>query len=144
MIVVVSGSRTITDYRIVADAIERSLFVEITELWHGAQPGKYVDGVWMPTVDLLAALWSNKNHIPVRTFPADWNKHGKAAGPIRNSEMATEASRSSIGAGLVAVWDGTSHGTDDCVRKFSALKLPVFEYNRLEDCYNWYPHGKYK
>lgn len=69
MILVVSGSRSITDYDVVADTIERSLFVEIVELWHGGQAGKRVDGVWMPTVDLLAALWANKNHIPVKNIP---------------------------------------------------------------------------
>lgn len=29
--------------------------------------------------------------IPCRVFRADWNKHGKAAGPIRNEEMAKNA-----------------------------------------------------
>ena len=29
--------------------------------------------------------------IPVRKYDADWNEHGKAAGPIRNEEMAKEA-----------------------------------------------------
>ena len=26
----------------------------------------------------------------VRAFPAKWNEHGKAAGPIRNQQMLTE------------------------------------------------------
>lgn len=28
--------------------------------------------------------------IPVLKFPADWSKHGKAAGPIRNAQMLKE------------------------------------------------------
>jgi hypothetical protein len=31
------------------------------------------------------------NRVPVKQFPADWNKYGKAAGPIRNAQMAKYA-----------------------------------------------------
>ena len=29
--------------------------------------------------------------IPCETFPADWSKHGRGAGPIRNKQMLVEA-----------------------------------------------------
>ena len=35
--------------------------------------------------------WANGRHIKVTPFPADWDKHGKSAGPIRNGEMAKYA-----------------------------------------------------
>lgn len=41
----------------------------------------------------------------IHKFPADWATHGKAAGPIRNVEMARFAD---IGLGF---WDGKSKGT---------------------------------
>jgi len=31
--------------------------------------------------------WAKSEHIPVIACPANWKKHGKAAGPIRNREM---------------------------------------------------------
>lgn len=37
--------------------------------------------------DMLAYKWAIANHIPVIEMPANWKKHGKAAGPIRNQEM---------------------------------------------------------
>tara|TARA_R110000737_G_scaffold337022_2_gene356960 strand:+ start:2447 stop:2806 length:360 start_codon:yes stop_codon:yes gene_type:complete len=43
--------------------------------------------------------------LPVKVFPADWGKHGKSAGYIRNSEMADYADV------LLAFWDGKSKGT---------------------------------
>lgn len=37
--------------------------------------------------DMLAVLWAVQMGIPVVAFPADWDKHGRAAGPIRNKQM---------------------------------------------------------
>lgn len=37
--------------------------------------------------DRLAALWAHETGTYCTTFPADWAKHGRAAGPIRNKEM---------------------------------------------------------
>ena len=39
------------------------------------------------------------------SFPADWDKYGKAAGYKRNEEMARNADA------LIAFWDGKSRGT---------------------------------
>lgn len=35
--------------------------------------------------------WAKSNSIPVKVFRADWKTHGKAAGPIRNKQMAEYA-----------------------------------------------------
>jgi len=40
--------------------------------------------------DTLARDWATDRGVPVRTFPADWKTHGKAAGPIRNRQMLTD------------------------------------------------------
>lgn len=37
--------------------------------------------------DSLASDWCRKKEVSELRVPAKWNKHGKAAGPIRNSEM---------------------------------------------------------
>lgn len=44
--------------------------------------------------------------IPISVFPADWKKHGRAAGPIRNKEMACYADS------LILIWDGKSRGSN--------------------------------
>lgn len=41
--------------------------------------------------DTLGKQVALKMNIPVKEFPADWNKYGKMAGPIRNAEMANYA-----------------------------------------------------
>lgn len=41
--------------------------------------------------DTLARNAAEKLRIPYVTFEADWEKHGKAAGPIRNAKMLKDA-----------------------------------------------------
>ena len=40
--------------------------------------------------DSLAKKVANKLGIEVREYPAEWDKYGRAAGPIRNQEMLGE------------------------------------------------------
>ena len=74
----VTGGR---EYNIVS-AIRLALAtLSPTEIIHGAARG----------ADTLAAQYGEAIGIKVSQFPADWNKHGKAAGAIRNEQMLLEA-----------------------------------------------------
>ncbi len=55
----------------------------------------------------------------LRRFPPLWHIHGKAAGPIRNSEMASYATH------CVAFYNGRSKGTLDMINKAKAAGLEV-------------------
>lgn len=37
--------------------------------------------------DMLAYNWAMRNCIPVSVYPANWDVHGKSAGPKRNQQM---------------------------------------------------------
>lgn len=37
--------------------------------------------------DRLAASWARQEGVPVIAYPAAWQTHGRAAGPIRNQQM---------------------------------------------------------
>ena len=56
-------------------------------------------------VDLAGKRWAEANSIPVEEYPANWKKYGKAAGPIRNTFMASRADA------LLLMWDGESRGS---------------------------------
>ena len=60
--------------------------------------------------DSFGKQWGEANGIPVKEFPADWNKLGKKAGFARNFEMARYADE------LVAFWDGKSRGTKHMIQ----------------------------
>ena len=59
--------------------------------------------------DYWGERWAEANNIPIVRYYPDWNKHGKAAGPIRNKLMADNADA------LIAVWDGKSSGTKNMI-----------------------------
>jgi hypothetical protein len=69
--------------------------------------------------DTLGKKWAEKNGKAVKSFPADWRKYGKKAGPIRNRQMAE------YGTHLVAFWDGVSRGTGGMINVASELGLDV-------------------
>lgn len=57
---------------------------------HGWKPSRVLSGR-AKGIDTLGEIWARENDIPVDPFPADWSVHGKAAGPIRNRQMAENA-----------------------------------------------------
>lgn len=62
--------------------------------------------------DQSALDWARKHGIGVSCHVAGWNKHGNAAGPIRNQAMIDMAPDL-----VIAFWDGKSKGTLDTIRK---------------------------
>lgn len=120
MKLVVSGSRHINDYNLFYQALGESGFLSTKRgvecIIQGGAHG----------VDGLAKRWADENEVPVVTIEADWNEHGKAAGPIRNSEMVQYAIENGEPAGLLAIWDGYSRGTWDCIKKAQAKGLIIY------------------
>lgn len=64
--------------------------------------------------DSIGESWAMYKELSVIRFLPNWGDHGKAAGPIRNREMAEYADA------LVAFWDGKSKGTKNMIE--TALK----------------------
>ena len=55
--------------------------------------------------DKLGERYAKEHNLPVKLFPANWDKYGKRAGYLRNQEMANYADV------LIAFWDEKSKGT---------------------------------
>lgn len=106
---IICGGRDIFNYALLLQALD-AYRGDVTEVVSGACTG----------VDHLGELWARENNIPISYFPADWNLHGKSAGPIRNSEMAAYADA------MVALWDSESVGTADMLKKAINKKIDIF------------------
>lgn len=81
MRVAVVGSRFFTDYDYVKSSLDKISEVDkITVIVSGGARG----------ADSLGERYARENGIEFVLFAADWNKHGKAAGPIRNKQLIEE------------------------------------------------------
>lgn len=109
MRVIIAGSRSITSYATVCEAIKASGF-DITEVVSGHARG----------VDMLGESWGHQHKNTIKVFHAFWKSEGKQAGPLRNQRMAEYAKA------LVAVWDGLSPGTRDMIRRAEKMGLKVY------------------
>lgn len=110
MKVLVCGDRNWTDKSKILEII--SSWTNIILIIHGAARG----------ADNLAGIVGKELNIPVQEFPANWNKYGKAAGPIRNLEMLKE------NPDLVLAFHSNisvSKGTAHTVREAKKLDIPV-------------------
>lgn len=68
-----------------------------------------------------AERWGKSEHIKTHRYAADWKKHGKAAGPIRNQRMIDEGKPD-----VVIAFPG-GKGTADMVSRARTDGLHVIE-----------------
>lgn len=76
MRVLVCGSRHFNNIELMEDVLKQ---YNIKVIISGAARG----------ADTLAIRYGERHGLDVLQFPALWDKHGRAAGPIRNMEMLT-------------------------------------------------------
>lgn len=98
MRIIVAGSRVFDDYLLLKrtlDHLTRKLDKSLLVILSGHAKG----------ADIMGERWCFEALVKSEIHHADWDKHGKAAGHIRNEEMVKVADS------LVAFWDGKSTGT---------------------------------
>jgi hypothetical protein len=109
MRLLVTGGRDFSNRELLFEALDRLHAVRgFTVLIHGDANG----------ADRLAGEWGAARGVTVEAHPADWKKHGRAAGPIRNQKMLEEK------PDLVVAFPG-GRGTADMVRKAKQAGLEV-------------------
>jgi hypothetical protein len=82
MKILVCGGRDYTDSAMLFG------YLDMTAEHHGDLI--IVQGDCPTGADRLARMWATGRGHELRSYRADWNHHGKAAGPIRNQRMLDE------------------------------------------------------
>lgn len=112
---IIAGTRTFNNYDYLKTII--NLKVEerpqITEIVSGGAKG----------ADALGERFAAEHKIPLKIFPADWNRFGKAAGPLRNEQMALYADM------LIAFWDYESQGTFHMIKTMHEKWKTVYVFS---------------
>ena len=123
----VVGSRAYTDQEIVFFFLEEYVKVFGDSL-------EFVSGGCPRGPDHFAEIFAESYNLPIKIFPAEWNKHGKAAGFIRNSDIVDYSDE------VIAFWDRKSHGTKDTIKKAESQGKQVIivdnELTLTEKCFN--------
>ena len=110
MRLIIAGDRKFSEYHIfewwVTDVNKMWAFSEIVS---GGAKG----------ADQMGEVWAEQNHVPCKVFPADWAKHGKAAGAIRNAEMGDYSNA------LLAFVSPRSKGTVNMIDYMRSIGKPA-------------------
>ena len=113
MKVIVAGSRDFFDYDFVENELDYYLgnVSEHIEIVSGCCAG----------VDQLGITYAKKRKYDIKEFPANWAKYHKAAGPIRNEEMARYADAA------IVFWNGRveKSGSYDMITKAMLFNLKL-------------------
>lgn len=84
--ILITGSRDWED----AHKIEQELYNHVNEMYRAGKADKLVivHGDCPTGADRMAADWASSiPRVIIEAYPANWNRYGKSAGFIRNSEM---------------------------------------------------------
>ena len=106
---IIAGSREGVTYEDVIQAVKLCGWLPTTVICGGARGA-----------DTLGKKWAESMNVPIEYFPADWNKFGRSAGPIRNSLMAQNSEA------LIALWDGFSRGTKNMIELAAKNGLRIY------------------
>lgn len=101
--VIIAGCRDFNDYAILKDKCE--FYLQNKMRTHNV----IVVSGHASGADSLGEKFAQEHNLQCELHPADWERHGKAAGPIRNKEMAD------VSDALIAFWDGNSRGTKSMI-----------------------------
>lgn len=99
--IVVAGSRDYDDYE------EASSFID--DCISGIDDSIVFVSGGCRGADALGERYANEHGFLTERYDAQWGKYGKAAGPIRNKEMAKKADM------VICFWDGESRGTKSMI-----------------------------
>lgn len=115
MRLIIFGSRQFTNYALLRDWADRLTL----RAWDVTVLSGHAAGA-----DLLGERYARERWLTVEVYHADWNKHGKAAGPLRNEEMCQASPTHALG-----FWVGRSRGTADMIERCQrhGIKLKIIE-----------------
>jgi len=114
MILGIVGTRRFDDYDKFKEIVDNYLEFQ------GIRPELIVSG-GAPGIDSLAEQYAQNKDIPIKIYPADWDKYGRRAGPIRNTQIVDACTH------LLALPDSKSIGTLDTIKKAELKGIRVMK-----------------
>ena len=120
--IIVAGSRTFTDQARADREIDAFFSQILSKIQEPAEKIEFISG-GCRGADMLGENYARLRRYPIVRMDAEWDKYGKAAGPIRNEEMCRYAALEK--GFLIAFWDGKSAGTRNIIARAKEKNLMV-------------------
>ena len=119
------GSRHYENYSEFTSVINQLLAIygKPNKVVSGGHTDKY--GNIKSGADTLAWKWAMENKIPIIEHNAEWDKHGRAAGPIRNKLIINDTDV------LIAFVAPNSVGTKNSISLAKKANIKIYTYNVL-------------
>lgn len=118
MRVLFSGNRKFDDDRVVIAMLDRLVARA------GGPPHVTVVHGGSGSLDWMVDVLARHIGMKVEIHRADWQRHGRAAGPIRNQEMVD------LGADLLVAYPlPEGRGTQDCIERGVKAGIPTLVYD---------------
>lgn len=114
MKLIIAGTRTFNDYALLKESMKGFIFALTVGNF---KPECIISGCALGA-DRLGERFAKEFDIPIVKIPADWNTYGKSAGPIRNEEMAKQATH------CIIFWDGNSKGSKNMIEQCKKYNIP--------------------
>ena len=114
MKVIIAGGRDFNNREVAFKCLDKRMWSKGDVIVSGHASG----------ADALGEEYAKAHGLDIDLHPANWREYGRAAGPIRNREMAEVADK------LIAFWDGKSRGTKNMISeaKEKGLCVVVYDY----------------
>ena len=108
MRILIAGSRDIPEALFWNLAHHSKILPKSTEIISGGARG----------VDQLGEKWAVQHNIPCTVIIPDWDRFGRGAGMIRNTELVSRCD------GAFILWNWESKGTQDTINKLKRANKP--------------------
>jgi hypothetical protein len=133
--IIIAGGRDFDDYQMLKEEALKAISNIVLNATGQAKTQKELITIISGSAngaDTLGEQFANECGLKLRRFPADWCRHGRRAGYMRNVEMAEYAidkeNHEAYGA-LIAFWDGQSKGTKHMIDTAKKMGLDVHVLN---------------
>ena len=121
--IIIAGSRTFDNYEYLKKKVLNFIGEKQIELSNVCIISGTARGA-----DKMGEDFAKELNLQLKCFPADWDKYGKQAGFLRNTQMANYAIEDDNQGILIAFWDGKSSGTKHMIEiaKKKELEVKIF------------------
>lgn len=120
--IIIAGGRNFDNYNLLESYVEY-----IIDRFYKKENVVIISGT-AKGADKMGEYYAAKHNIKCCKFPANWDKYGKQAGPIRNKEMAQYAVSDNSKGVLIAFWDKKSKGTENMIQNAKKLSMDIHIY----------------